>query len=89
MMHTSKRMKFVLGLATAMTPIGLYQRLVKMYQEGILDFRHVITFNLDEYIGSPKTNPNSYYTFMHKHFFDHINVDASKVHIPKWDVGKH
>jgi glucosamine-6-phosphate deaminase len=86
--HTSKRMKFVLGLATGNTPIGLYERLGMMYREGYLDFRHVITFNLDEYIGIPKTNPNSYYTFMHQHLFGHINIDASNIHIPNGMLGE-
>ena len=85
--HTSKRMKFVLGLATGNTPIGLYKRLVRMYKEGSLDFRHVVTFNLDEYIGIPKTDPNSYYTFMHEQLFSHINIDASNIHIPNGMLG--
>lgn len=40
----------ILGLATGSTPIGPYQELIKMYNEG-LDFSNVKTLNLDEYLG--------------------------------------
>lgn len=43
----------VLGMATGSTPLGLYQELVRMYQQGKLDFSRVMTFNLDEYVGLP------------------------------------
>ena len=37
----------VLGLATGVTPIGVYQELVRLYREEGLSFSNVITFNLD------------------------------------------
>ncbi len=39
----------VLGLATGVTPIKVYQELVRMHKEEGLSFKNVITFNLDEY----------------------------------------
>lgn len=33
------------------TPLGMYQNLIKMYKEGNVSFKHVITFNMDEYVG--------------------------------------
>jgi glucosamine-6-phosphate deaminase len=27
-------------------------------------FKHVITFNMDEYVGLPEDHPESYHTFM-------------------------
>ena len=41
----------VLGLATGSTPVGAYQQLIRWCREGILDFSHVKTVNLDEYRG--------------------------------------
>ena len=41
----------VLGLATGSTPIGMYKKLVQMYQEKMIDLSEVTTFNLDEYLG--------------------------------------
>ena len=72
----------VLGMATGSTPLGLYQQLVKMYQRRELDFSHVTTFNLDEYVGLPVTHPQSYHQFMHEHFFRHVNIPPQNIHIP-------
>ncbi len=41
----------VLGLATGSTPTEVYRLLVKAHREQGLSFRHVVTFNLDEYVG--------------------------------------
>jgi len=45
---------FVLGLPTGSSPIGVYRNLVKFHQAGELSFQHVITFNMDEYVGLPR-----------------------------------
>lgn len=42
---------FVLGLPTGGTPLGMYRRLIDFYKEGRLSFKHVTTFNMDEYVG--------------------------------------
>ncbi|MBS4535268.1 glucosamine-6-phosphate deaminase [Clostridium sp. D2Q-14] len=72
----------VLGLATGDTPLGMYNELVYMYKEGLIDFKDVITFNLDEYYGIPKDNSQSYKYYMNKNFFNHINIDLENTHIP-------
>lgn len=74
--------KSVLGLATGSTPTGMYQELVRMYSRGEVDFSEVTTFNLDEYYGLPKQHSSSYYTYMMKNFFRHVNVPEDKIHIP-------
>ncbi len=68
----------VLGLATGSSPLGLYQELVRMYREGVLDFSQVTTFNLDEYVGLPKSSEQSYHYFMHEHLFRHINIPKTQ-----------
>lgn len=72
----------VLGLATGASPIGIYQELVRRNNEGLLDFSEVKTINLDEYKGITRDNDQSYYYFMHKHLFSHINIKEENVHIP-------
>lgn len=72
----------VLGLATGSTPEGMYAELVKVHNNVGLDFSDVISFNLDEYIGLNKDNEQSYYYFMHKHLFDHVNIKPENIHIP-------
>ena len=44
---------FVLGLPTGSSPIGMYQAIVKAYQEGRVSFKHVFTFIIDEYVCLP------------------------------------
>jgi glucosamine-6-phosphate deaminase len=72
----------VLGLATGSTPIGTYDQLVEWYKKGDIDFSEVSTVNLDEYKGLTRDNNQSYYYFMHKHFFDRVNIHPEKTHIP-------
>jgi glucosamine-6-phosphate deaminase len=72
----------VLGLATGSTPIGMYRELVRLHQKEQLDFSHVVTFNLDEYLGLRPDHPQSYHAYMARHFFDHVNVSPENIHIP-------
>ncbi len=72
----------VLGLATGSTPLLLYRELIRLHQAGELDFRHVRTFNLDEYIGLAPDHPQSYHSFMWVNLFSHINIDPQNVRIP-------
>ncbi|KAL8392114.1 hypothetical protein RB595_002343 [Gaeumannomyces hyphopodioides] len=72
---------FVLGLPTGSSPIGVYRTLVEKYKAGEVSFENVVTFNMDEYIGIPRDHPESYHTFMWKHFFSHVNMNPANVHI--------
>jgi len=72
----------VLGLATGSTPEGMYQELVRLHHEDDLDFNEVVTFNLDEYYGLDKDNPQSYYYFMVKNLFSLVNIRPENIHIP-------
>lgn len=71
-----------LGLATGDTQQGMYRELVRMHRDEALDFSHVVTFNLDEYISLPAGHPQSFRSAMHKSLFDHVNITTSQVHIP-------
>ena len=72
---------FVLGLPTGGTPLGTYAELVRRHKAGEVSFRHVITFNMDEYIGLPKDHEQSYYSFMWTNFFSHIDILPENAHI--------
>lgn len=74
--------KSVLGLATGSTPIGMYKNLIKMYEEGLIDFSKTTTFNLDEYYQLPINNDQSYHYFMDENLFNHININRENIHIP-------
>ncbi len=72
----------VLGLATGSTPLGLYKELISLHKDEGLDFSHVTTFNLDEYVGLAPDHDQSYHYFMHENLFKHINVPADNIHVP-------
>jgi len=72
---------FVLGLPTGSSPLGMYKELVNLNKQGVVSFKNVVTFNMDEYIGIPKSHPESYHSFMWNNFFSHIDIQAANVHI--------
>ena len=72
----------ILGGATGSSPVGLYKELIRMHKEENLDFSHVTSFNLDEYVGLPSDHPQSYHYFMFDNLFNHINISPGNVHVP-------
>ena len=72
----------VLGLATGSTPVRFYRQLIRMHREEGLSFKHVITFNLDEYYGLTRDHPESYWRFMNEQLFNHIDILAENIHLP-------
>ena len=78
----AKGEKTVLGLATGVTPVGVYAELVRLHQEEGLSFKNVITFNLDEYYPMQAAAAQSYVTFMNENLFSQVDIDFANVHIP-------
>ena len=76
----------VLGLATGSTPVGVYRELIRMHREEALSFRHVVTFNLDEYYPMPKESIHSYHRFMWENLFSQIDIPPDNVNIPDGSV---
>ncbi|MGL5260374.1 MAG: glucosamine-6-phosphate deaminase [Lachnospiraceae bacterium] len=72
----------VLGLATGATPIETYKNLVQSYTDGNLDFSNVKSINLDEYKGLSKESDQSYFYYMQKNLFQHVNIDLNNVYLP-------
>ncbi|KAF3002031.1 Glucosamine-6-phosphate isomerase 1 [Curvularia kusanoi] len=72
---------FVLGLPTGSSPVLVYQYLVQRHKSGEISFRDVVTFNMDEYVGIPRDHPESYHSFMYKHFFSHVDVRPDNINI--------
>lgn len=77
----SPKKPFVLGLPTGSTPLGMYAELIKLNKAGKVSFEHVVTFNMDEYLGLEPTHPQSYHYFMFENFFNHINIQHKNIHI--------
>ncbi len=72
----------VLGLATGDTPPGMYKELIKLYNKKEVDFKEVRTFNLDEYYGLNRENPQSYYSYMMNNLFNNININTENINMP-------
>ena len=72
---------FILGLPTGSSPLGMYRNLIDLNKKGVVSFKNVITFNMDEYIGLPKDHPESYHSFMWNNFFNHIDIKPENVNI--------
>ena len=70
------------GLSTGGTPIILYEELVRLHKEEGLSFKNVVTFNLDEYYPIEKDAYQSYWTFMHRNLFNHLDIDPSNINLP-------
>lgn len=79
--HPTPQRPYVLGLPTGSSPIGTYRELVKLYQEGKVSFKNVITFNMDEYVGLSEDHPESYHYFMWSNLFSHIDIPRENVNI--------
>ena len=74
--------EFKLGLATGATMEAVYADLAAMNQRKEVDFSLVKTFNLDEYIGLPPEDKNSYRYYMNHHLFSRINIDMRNTNLP-------
>lgn len=78
----------VLGLATGSTPTRVYAELVNLHKTQGLSFKHVHTFNLDEYFPMPPDSLQSYVRFMNEHLFNHIDIPKNQIHIPDGTLPK-
>ncbi len=73
---------FVLGLPTGDTVRDMYAMLRTFAQARTLSFQHLITFNLDEYVGIPADHPQSYHSYMYRHLFDYVPIPPEHIFMP-------
>ena len=76
-----RRTKSTLGLATGKTPQTIYVELVRAHREERMSFRHVVTYNLDEYYPISPRDPLSYRTYMHRHLFAQVDLPPESAHV--------
>lgn len=77
-----KKPDAVIGLATGRTMLRIYKNLIAEYKQNRVDFSSVKTVNLDEYLGLDAEDPMSFHSFMHKNFFQHVNINTANILIP-------
>jgi glucosamine-6-phosphate deaminase len=73
----------VLGLPTGSTPEGMYAKVIEACRREYHCFSEATTFNLDEYVGIDRDHPGSYWTYMKRRLFDHVDVRPANVRIPE------
>jgi len=79
--NPSESNPFVLGLPTGSSPMGMYKELIELNKAGVVSFRNVVTFNMDEYVNLPEEHPESYHSFMWNNFFSHVDIQKDNVNI--------
>ncbi|MEY4051694.1 MAG: glucosamine-6-phosphate deaminase [Chitinophagia bacterium] len=84
----AKNLPCVLGMATGTTPILLYKELVRLHKEEGLSFKNVVTINLDEYYPIEKSAYQSYWSFMHRHLFNLVDIDPKNIYLPNGEWAK-
>lgn len=80
---------FVLGLPTGGTPLNTYKQLIKLHKDGEVSFKHVVTFNMDEYVGLASDHPESYRSFMYENFFSHIDIQEKNINLLNGNTDDH
>ncbi|WP_066187409.1 MULTISPECIES: glucosamine-6-phosphate deaminase [Gracilibacillus] len=71
-----------IGLATGGTPVQTYANIVEDHQINKTSYKKVTTFNLDEYVGLPIEDPNSYHYYMKEHLFQKIDIPTDRTFLP-------
>ena len=77
----SEAKPFVLGLPTGSSPLGIYEELITLNKKGVVSFKDVVTFNMDEYVNLLEEHPESYHSFMWNNFFSHIDINKDNINI--------
>ena len=72
---------FTLMLPTGSTPIPMYGTLISLYHKGIISFKNVTIFNLDEYLELSPDHEQSYNFFIRHHFTDRIDIAQNNIHL--------
>ncbi len=79
---------FVLGLSTGRTPVGLYQELVRRYQNGEVSFENVKALSLDEFYPIAPNDSHSRNRRIHEELLNHINIAPENRLIPDGSISK-
>jgi glucosamine-6-phosphate deaminase len=75
-----------IGFATGSSPVGIYKKLVEDFNEGIISFKHISAYNLDEYVGLSRNHSESFAFFMWEHLFKYLDIMPENIHIPAGDA---
>ena len=74
------------GLATASTPVAMYQELTARYERQEVSFARSRAFLLDEYVGLARSHEQSYYSTIRRVFTSHVDFIDELVQSPEGDA---
>ncbi len=72
----------VIGVATGSSPLDAYAALADMVEKGEIDLSDASVFALDEYVGMPYDNPESYHAVINRTVTVPLGLDPARVHVP-------
>ena len=70
------------GFATGSSPLGIYENLIKKYNQLDVTFSKASAVNLDEYVGLSADDPQSYHYFMKTNLFSKVDLGYDRWFIP-------
>ncbi|MBQ8863560.1 MAG: glucosamine-6-phosphate deaminase [Rikenellaceae bacterium] len=74
--------KFVLGLTTGKSPVGIYRQLVAKHKEGKVSFKNVVIFALDELYPISPAHLQSRYNLLHEDLLSQVDIAPENINIP-------
>lgn len=78
--------KFVLGLSTGKSPVGVYHELLRMHKEESLSFKNVIVFSLDEFYPISGDETHSRSLSMREVLLKNVDIDPQNIHLLSGNV---
>ncbi|MBP3425266.1 MAG: glucosamine-6-phosphate deaminase [Rikenellaceae bacterium] len=78
--------KFVLGLTTGKSPVGIYRQLVAKYNEGKVSFKNVVVFALDELYPIAPSHLQSRHSLLKSSLLDQVDIATENIYIPNGSV---
>jgi glucosamine-6-phosphate deaminase len=77
-----KKPKAVLALPTGATYEPFYAYVAANYERRRASFREATAFNIDEYVGIPADDPQSYSGYMRRNLYSKIDMQKSNAFLP-------
>ncbi len=79
--------KFVLGLTTGKSPIGIYRQLVAKHKEGKVSFKNVVVFALDELYPISPDHSQSRNSVLRESLLGQVDIEEENINIPDGSAG--
>ena len=79
--NTAEKRLFALGLATGRTPLGLYRELAARCKQGLISFKNVEVYSIDEFYPIKSTEQQSRNYNIHEELLNHVDIEKENIHI--------